>query len=130
MRHNDAQWRPPPPGAQPWRGRNYRRDRARLPGPSSITAALARLAGEFVRVGLAQVGSLALEAGHVILLDPHHGLRSAYRHLAVRTEYGKLVLKSRDVEVLVAGVVVGRHQGPLRHGSSEPAFHKIGRAHV
>src|SRR5258708_37465879 len=109
VRHDDAERRPPPPGAPLLRGRPYRRDRARLPGPSSITAALARLAGEFVRVGLAQVGRLALEAGHVILLDPHHGLRSAYRHLAVRPEYGQLVLKSRDVEVLVAGVVVGRH---------------------
>src|SRR6266851_8966514 len=77
------------------------------PVPCIARYELARLVGELVGVRLAEVGRLALEAGHVSLLDLHHGLGTARRNFAIRAEDRDLVLQRIHVQSLVAGVVLG-----------------------
>src|SRR2546423_9151468 len=80
-------------------------------GRGGVSLVLARLVGEFVRIGLAEVGVLALEARNKVLLDTQHGLRPRGRHLAVGAEDGQLVLKRGDVQVLARYQVVRGHLG-------------------
>src|SRR5439155_22115270 len=104
--------RPPTPPLGVRGVRKRSRHRPPLPPPRAGEGGgggSARLVGEFVRVGFAEIGVFAPEARDIVLFDLQDGRRSGGRHLAIGAEDGKLVLERCHIQLLARNQVVGRH---------------------